>query len=132
MSRSFAEIYSEWEETHDEKERIAKKISREEPKAEQVTFSQVKKLPVQKELDLHNVKYEEAIAQTRDFIDFCRRNKIRKVRIVTGKGLHSPGGKSIIRPAVIDELKKNSFISLIDTNPKAQDGGSGAIIVILK
>lgn len=132
MSQSFADIYSKWEQTHDEKAQISKKIKKEEQSEPELTFSQVKSINVQDELDLHNVKYEDAIALTGAFIDNSRRKGLRKVRIITGKGIHSPGGKSVIRPAVIQVLESSSSISQIDTNPKAADGGSGAIIVILK
>lgn len=132
MSQSFADIYSKWEQTHDETTQIERKIKKEEPEKQKLTFSQVKNLNIQSELDLHSVKYEDAVAQTTAFVDSCHRKGLRKIRIITGKGIHSPGGKSIIRPAVIQALQSCLYISQIDTNPKPVDGGTGAIIVILK
>lgn len=135
MSQSFADIYSKWEATHDETSRIAGKIKKEEQaeeKKNELTLAQARKINVQSELDLHNVKFEDAVLQTRSFIESCWHKGYRKVRIVTGKGLHSPGGKSIIRPAVIEEVYRSKHISEVDLNPKPVDGGSGAIIILLK
>ena len=89
-------------------------------------------MKVQFVLDLHNYTLDEALKQLRTFISESIAFGYRKVRIVTGKGLHSPDGIAVLRPAVISALRSDKRIREIDTNPKPQDGGSGAIVIIFK
>jgi len=86
----------------------------------------------QDELDLHGYKFEEAVTAATDFISSSFSRGLRKIRIITGKGLHSPGGKSIIRPEIVNAVRNHSAVREADFNPKAKDGGSGAVIIILK
>ena len=87
---------------------------------------------VQDELDMHGTRFEQAVSEAVQFIDSCVARKLQKVRIVTGKGLHSPSGQSVIRPEIIKAVKNHPAVREVDLNPKAKDGGSGAIIIILK
>lgn len=127
----FAEIYAQWEESHNESERIEKRAL-EKTESETVTVSQLKKMKVQDELDLHNVLSEEAAEQARQFVLLSYKHGLRKIRIITGKGLHSPNRQAVVRPKVIKELEGLSCISKLETNPKSCDGGSGALIIVLK
>ena len=132
-ANSFAEIYAQWEESHDESSAMAKRanVSRQKEK-ESITISMLRNMKVQDELDLHNFLLDEAIRQTNIFIEDCAKRGLRKIRIITGKGLHSPNGESVIRPAIVGLVKNCRKIREADFNPKAVDGGSGAIILILK
>lgn len=129
----FASVYLKWTENHDEKAAIAKRNKSEEKSRENiVTIGELRRMKVQDELDLHNYTLEEALHQIRVFVGDSIKSGLRKVRIVTGKGLHSPDGVAVLRPAVISALKSDNRIREIDLNPKPQDGGSGAVILILK
>lgn len=58
-----------------------------------------KKLP---ELDLHEYREKEALALTKNFL---ASHKGQQVRIITGRGKHSPSGKPPTKSAVIGELR---------------------------
>lgn len=81
--------------------------------------------PIDGELDLHGLRLEEAQAVFVDFIAGALEHNDQRVRIITGKGLHSVGGVSVIREMVIDILKagKISFRA-----GKPDEGGDGVII----
>lgn len=133
-SSSFSDIYSQWESSHDEGNAIEKRISgfEKKPEKQTTTITQLKKMKVRDELDLHCVKLEDALVQTDQFIEYCYNRKYEKIRIITGKGLHSEGGRSVLRDPVTDRIRCNSHVREINTHPKPEDGGTGAIIVYLK
>ena len=89
-------------------------------------------MSVQDELDLHGVKLEQAVLETKAFLDASCSAGLKKIRIITGKGIHSPGGKSVIRPEILYAVKNHPGVREFNDQPKAKDGGSGAIIIILK
>ncbi len=129
----FASVYSKWTESHDEKTEIENRSESENISSKQtVTIKELRRMKVRDELDLHNFTLDEALRQLRSFLDESIASGFRKVRIVTGKGLHSPDGVSVLRPAVISALKSDKRIREIDLNPKPQDGGTGAVIVIFR
>ena len=130
--KSFADLYAQWESTHDESSAMEKRAkSQSEPKYE-ITITQLRNMKVQDELDLHNLLLEQALVQAKAFLDSSWHKGYRKVRIITGKGLHSPNGESVLRPAIIGLVKNDPHVREADYSPKAADGGSGAIIIILK
>lgn len=130
--KDFASLYAQWESSHDESSAIEKKAnSNPQPKYE-VTITQLRNMKVQDELDLHNLLLDEALINTKAFLDSSWHKGYRKVRIITGKGIHSPNGESVLRPAIIGLVKNNPHVREADFSPKAADGGSGAIIIILK
>ena len=130
----FKDIYSQWESSHNEEKAIQKRMasSESEHPEEYVSINQLRKMNVQDELDLHGVKFEDSVHEATTFIDNCFAKGLKKIRIITGKGLHSPGGKSIIRPEIVNAVRNHSAVRESDFNPKAKDGGSGAMIIILK
>ncbi len=101
------------------------------------------KFHVTKSLDLHGFTLNEANEKVESFINDCFDKKVSKVKIVTGKGLHSQNDQDpyiskkfgILKNSVPDFIKNNS--SLIKkiktiTDAKIEDGGSGAFYVFLK
>ena len=101
------------------------------------------KFHVTKSLDLHGFTLNEANEKVESFINDCFDQKVAKVKIVTGKGLHSQNDQDpyiskkfgILKNSVPDFIKNNS--SLIKkiktiTDAKIEDGGSGAFYVFLK
>ncbi|WP_440922868.1 Smr/MutS family protein [Candidatus Pelagibacter sp.] len=98
---------------------------------------------ITKSLDLHGYTLDEANKKVENFITDCFDQKVSKIIIVTGKGLHSQNDKDpyiskkfgILKNSVPDFIKNNS--SLMKkikniTDAEIKDGGSGAFYVFLK
>ena len=86
---------------------------------------------IQEELDLHGLFADEAKQQVHGFINECAHYKISAVRIIHGKGLHSPDKKPILKNLILGWLKKNQYIIAVCSTP-ANDGGTGAIYALVK
>ena len=105
-------------------------------------FSRAKKQKV-RSLDLHGYTLEEANLKIENFIQQSYLDKVNKLIIVTGKGLHSQNESDpyvskdlgILKYSVPYFIKNNNelmkIISEID-NAKIEDGGSGAFYIYLK
>ena len=98
---------------------------------------------ITKSLDLHGFTLEEANKKVESFITYCFNQKVSKVIIVTGKGLHSQNDKDpyiskefgILKNSVPDFIKNNpSLMAKIKsiTDAEVTHGGSGAFYVFLK
>ena len=98
---------------------------------------------ITKSLDLHGFTLDEANKKVESFLIDCFNQKISKVIIVTGKGLHSQNDKDpyiskkfgILKNSVPDFIKNNlNLMSKIKSISDAEisDGGSGAFYVFLK
>lgn len=86
---------------------------------------------VQRQLDLHNLRTEEARDALGVFIRECYKNGIRCVRVVHGKGLGSPGKISVLKPKVQSWLiQKNQVLAFVQATPA--QGGAGALVVLLQ
>ncbi len=101
------------------------------------------KFHITKSLDLHGYTLDEANKKVENFIIDCFDQKVSKIIIVTGKGLHSQNDKDpyiskkfgILKNSVPDFIKNNSSLmkkikSIADA--EITDGGSGAFYVFLK
>ena len=129
---SFADIYSQWEKTHDEKHDIQRRAgASEHPADDGPSINQIRRMEAQDELDLHEMILDDAVAHTRAFLDNSYSKGLRKVRIITGKGIHSKNGEAVIRPAVTEVCRNHPKVREVLV-PKAAEGGSGALTVILK
>ena len=105
-------------------------------------FSRLKKEKV-RSLDLHGYTLEEANLKIENFIQQSYLDKVNKLIIVTGKGLHSQNGNnpyaskdlSILKYSVPYFIKNNTelmkIINEIDI-AKIEDGGGGAFYIYLK
>jgi DNA-nicking Smr family endonuclease len=86
---------------------------------------------VQAQLDLHNLRTEEARDALGQFIREKHKNGIRCVRVVHGKGLGSPGKVSVLKPKVQSWLiQKNQVLAFVQATPA--QGGAGALVVLLQ
>jgi DNA-nicking Smr family endonuclease len=86
---------------------------------------------VQANLDLHGLISDEARTQVAEFLAGCKKRGIRCVRIVHGKGLGSRNREPILKHKVRNWLiQKDEVIAYAQA--RATDGGSGAVIVLLK
>ncbi len=94
-------------------------------------------------LDLHGYTLDEANKLVEKFINKSHQEKINKLIIVTGKGLHSQTEKdpyvsknlSILKYSVPEFIKNNESLMkkiLEIKDAEIKDGGSGAFYIYLK
>jgi DNA-nicking Smr family endonuclease len=86
---------------------------------------------VQANLDLHGMISDEARATVSTFLAECKKRGIRCVRIVHGKGLGSRNKEPILKNKVRHWLMQKDEV-IAYAQARANDGGSGAVIVLLK
>ena len=88
-------------------------------------------LPIEEELDLHGYTVNEAKTAIQDFLFECKRQHIRYIRIIHGKGYRSDQKIPVLKTHVAYWLPQlSSVLAFSSALPK--DGGTGAIYVILK
>jgi len=86
---------------------------------------------VQAAIDLHGLVADEARVYVAEFLSDCRKRGIRCVRIIHGKGLGSRNREPVLKHKLRNWLmQKDEVIAYAQARP--QDGGSGAVIVLLK
>ena len=96
-----------------------------------------------KSIDLHGYTLEEANKSIEDFIIKSYQEKINKLIVVTGKGIHSQNEKdpyvskdlSILKYSVPEFIENNNDLKekiLEIKDAEIEDGGSGAFYIILK
>jgi DNA-nicking Smr family endonuclease len=86
---------------------------------------------IQDELDLHGLTVDEAHALLASFLNQCLRRGLRCVRIVHGKGLRSKNREPVLKRKVAGWLMQREEI-LAYCQARQADGGSGAVVVLLK
>lgn len=85
---------------------------------------------IQDETDLHGLNREEARALLANFLARSLKRGVRCVRIIHGKGLGSPGKQAVLRQLVRGWLmQRNEILAYCQAKP--QDGGEGAVVVLL-
>ncbi|MDB3947397.1 Smr/MutS family protein [Candidatus Pelagibacter sp.] len=123
----------DWEKFISSKEKIKNKDS----------ILNLKTLQKSKYIDLHGYTLEEANIKIEKLIIDSHLEKIKKIIVVTGKGLHSQNEKnpyvskdlSILKYSIPEFIKSNpSLMKLINKIEEAsiEDGGSGAFYIYLK
>ena len=94
-------------------------------------------------LDLHGKSLDDANRVIENFIKKSHQDKVHKLIIVTGKGLHSNNEKDpyvskdlgILKYSIPEFLKNNSELMKMISNisdANIQDGGLGAFYIFLK
>lgn len=86
---------------------------------------------IQAELDLHGMRRDQARDSLGEFLRKCGRNGKRCVRIIHGKGLGSINKEPVLKNKVRNWLIQKDEV-LAFSQATAADGGSGALIVLLK
>lgn len=86
---------------------------------------------VQAGIDLHGMTSDQARAYVAEFLAECKKRGIRCVRIVHGKGLGSRNKEPIIKNKLRHWLMQKDEV-IAYAQAKHNDGGSGAVIVLLK
>ena len=96
-----------------------------------------------KSIDLHGYTLDEANKVINNFIKNCYEEKVNKIIVVTGKGLHSKNEKdpyvsrdlSILKYSVPEFIENNFDLMkkiLEIKDAEIEDGGSGAFYIYLK
>jgi|TARA_B100001094_G_scaffold326863_1_gene383874 DNA-nicking Smr family endonuclease len=96
-----------------------------------------------KSIDLHGYTLDQANKKIEEFIQESFAEKINKIIVVTGKGLHSQSDKdpyvskdlSILKYSIPEFISKNKNLMNIIyemQDAKIEDGGSGAFYIFLK
>ena len=123
----------DWENFLSKKERLPNKDIKIDKK---ITFKT-------RSIDLHGYSLEEANKLIEDFIIKSYQEKISKLIVVTGKGIHSQNEKdpyvskelSILKYSVPEFISNNKNLMKIIyemKDAKIEDGGSGAFYILLK
>ncbi len=86
---------------------------------------------IQASIDLHGLVADEARLYVAEFLADCKKRDIRCVRIVHGKGLGSRNREPVLKHKLRNWLMQKDEV-LAYAQAKPQDGGSGAVIVLLK
>ena len=86
---------------------------------------------VQAGIDLHGMTSDEARGYVAEFLAECKKRGIRCVRIVHGKGLGSKNKEPVLRNKLRHWLMQKDEV-IAYAQARQNDGGSGAVIVLLK
>ncbi len=86
---------------------------------------------IQAQIDLHGLRRDEAREHLAAFIREAEKRGLRCVRVIHGKGNGSPGKQGVLKAKVKSWLvQKNQVLAF--TQARGQDGGHGALIVLLR
>lgn len=144
MSDDFATVLKEWEKQKKQtlrQEKIAQEAkkpawaqsldkfapessdlaSEEPPRSTKV---QRRQFPIQDEIDLHGKTAAEAQGALDLFLRESRKQKLKKIRIIHGRGIHS-GGDAVLKPLVQTWASSLKGVKWEVCSP--EEGGSGAI-----
>ena len=86
---------------------------------------------IQGSIDLHGMISKEAKDYIVDYIQECKKKKIRCIRIIHGKGYGSKNKEPVLKKKVRNWLMQKDEVIAYSEAPR-HDGGSGVVIVLLK
>ncbi|MDY7579454.1 Smr/MutS family protein [Herbaspirillum sp. RTI4] len=86
---------------------------------------------IQAQLDLHGMRREEARDSLGEFLRQARQGGLRCVRVIHGKGLGSVNREPVLKEKVRNWLAQKEEVMAF-CQARAADGGSGALVVLLK
>ena len=86
---------------------------------------------IQREIDLHGHTRDAARSALAHFLSRCLHEGVRCVRVVTGRGLRSPGQVAVLRVLTRNWLIQRQEV-LAYCQAKPVDGGEGALVVLLR
>jgi|SRR5690554_1197717 DNA-nicking Smr family endonuclease len=86
---------------------------------------------VQGAIDLHGLYADEARAYVAEYLTECKKRGLRCIRIIHGKGLGSKNREPVLKHKLRSWLMQRDEV-IAYAQAKPQDGGSGAVIVLLK
>lgn len=82
-------------------------------------------------LDLHGLTVAEARPLIAAFLAHCRRQGLRCVRVIHGKGLRSKNREPVLKRKVANWLVQREEV-LAFCQARQTEGGGGAVVVLLK
>jgi DNA-nicking Smr family endonuclease len=89
------------------------------------------KWAIQRQLDLHGLRSDDARNTLGRFIREAHKQGIRCVRVIHGKGLGSPGKAPVLKDKVNRWLvQKSEVVAFVQAQPS--QGGTGAVVVLLQ
>ncbi|MFH1044535.1 MAG: Smr/MutS family protein [Pseudomonadota bacterium] len=86
---------------------------------------------IQGEIDLHGLDRHEAREALAGFLASCLKRGVRCVRVIHGKGLGSKNREPVLKTKVRHWLTRRDEV-LAYCQARPMDGGSGALVVLLK
>lgn len=86
---------------------------------------------IQAKIDLHGLVADEARVYVAEFLTDCKKRGIRCVRIIHGKGLGSRNREPVLKNKLRSWLMQRDEV-MAYAQARQADGGSGAVIVLLK
>lgn len=86
---------------------------------------------IQATLDVHGLRRAEAHRATQELLADARQRQWRCVKIIHGKGLHSPRGLPVLKHRVEISLRQNDDVLAYCSAP-TWAGGHGATLVLLR
>lgn len=86
---------------------------------------------IQASVDLHGLTRDRARMALAEFLAHARNGDLRCVKVIHGKGLRSSPAGPVLKPAVARWLRRRKDV-LGYTSARAIDGGTGAVIVLLR
>jgi len=89
------------------------------------------KIIIDDHLDLHGLTIAEAKETLLEFISFAKKQQIRCIRLVHGKGYRASTEKPVLKNKVNSWLRQHPDI-LAFSSAQPKDGGTGALYIILK
>lgn len=89
------------------------------------------KVAVEDRLDLHGYTRDQARTTLLKFIHHSQQNNLKLICVVHGKGRHSEDGRPVLK-AMVNKWLQNIDIVLAFTTAQAEDGGTGAVYVLIK
>lgn len=129
---SFADTYRFWSKQADEEQAIEESQNQKKEAVVQVeSIAALRAILPEETLDLHGLTVKEAEAAVASFLKESQSAGLRKLAIITGKGLHNELGYSPVKEAALEQIRLSGVVREAFT-PKARYGGSGAIWIILK
>jgi len=88
-------------------------------------------MTIEAETDLHGMRMHEAQTLLQTFLGDCRREGLRCVRVIHGKGRGSRDGQAILKWEVDRWLRQHDQVMAFST-AQPRHGGTGAVYVLLK
>lgn len=89
------------------------------------------RLAIEAEADLHGMRAREADRALHEFLDECRRRRLRCVRVIHGKGRGSHAGQAVLKWEVDRWLRQHDAVMAF-CSAQPRDGGTGAVYVLLR
>ena len=86
---------------------------------------------IQAQLDLHGMVASEARLRVAEFLHHCKKHGLRCVRIIHGKGLGSRNREPVLKNRLRNWLMQRDEV-IAYCQARKVDGGSGAVVVLLK